>query len=235
MVYVWAVQAFSLWLWGCDSGCVRRGRECEQTKFHVYNNLLFNGQCVAMKQHRDTSTDRFLCQLKVLQHKSLVACLCKAVRACVCASYGTNGVSVGFENIYLRAWVLKAGFASFDNAICIYSTLEIWSLKTTDIMRTFQTSYLRHVKMLMLLIITPHTHTLSLFRWVFLSSSPVAGSWLFSFSLSFESMLPVQDHHILSHIWYQHLSLSLYYSPLHPLIWNPAPSDVNHTTFSQNT
>ena len=31
-----------------------------------------------------------------------------------------------------------------------------------------------------------------------------------SLSLSlFESMLSVQDHHILSHIWYQHLSLSL--------------------------
>ena len=36
-----------------------------------------------------------------------------------------------------------------------------------------------------------------------------------SLSLSFESMLPVQDHHILSHIWYQHLSLSL--SSVHEL------------------
>ena len=36
-----------------------------------------------------------------------------------------------------------------------------------------------------------------------------------SLSLSFESMLPVQDHHILSHIWYQHLSLSLSHTHKH--------------------
>ena len=40
-------------------------------------------------------------------------------------------------------------------------------------------------------------------------SPPLLFSSFLSLSLSFESMLPVQGHHILSHIWYQHLSHSL--------------------------
>ena len=44
-----------------------------------------------------------------------------------------------------------------------------------------------------------------------------------SLSFLFESMLPVQDHHILSHMWYQHLSLSHVTVVVNKQAGNPPP------------